>query len=133
MNAEDFKIWQALTRRVAELADQLARLAHFGPDTSGELLADIAAVQMEVAAITTLVQDRAARAWRLDHPPSQPAPRRLHAPRRLYGLPLSTEIEHGVQVQRTNLTGRPVNEKPQTPAISGRWAANRRPKETLKP
>ena len=115
MNADDLEIWRRMTLRAGGVVEQLKNLANGGPDASGEVLAVLDQLETDVAALTHLVQDRVARAWRPDHRPRQPAPRHLHGPQ-------SSELAHGVPVERFGLTGRRANEVPSRPETTGKWA-----------
>jgi hypothetical protein len=113
MHRQDFETLRLLTGRARLAVGQLQRLAAFGQGESGALLSDLDELVIAIGQLTQQVQDRAARAWRPDHPPRHPAPQHLH--------PLSTEVDHGVHVARYDMEGRPSCEVATAPALSGQW------------
>jgi hypothetical protein len=123
MNAEDLAMLTALTVRTGELLARLYIVASLAgnSDAAAELRADLEQANEAVGHLVWRVQDREARSWgRLDHRPRNPAPPRLTA-----RVPLSTEIDHGVHVQRITMQGTPAAEVTARPTTSGVWKQGR--------
>ncbi len=137
MNADDLSQLRALITRSRDLVDRLRQLAIFAWTTEDPTPIEHELAQLEVATgtLARAIQDREERSWRADHPPRHAAPPRL----RRRGLPLSTDVDHGVPVQRIAVTGEPAAEIRQRPTPTGRWqqgrlGLHRRPKpEDLTP
>ncbi len=137
MNAEDLAQLRELITRSRDLIAALQQLAIFAWATEDPTPIEGELAQLEVATgtLARAVQDREARSWRADHPPRHAAPPRL----RRRGLPLSTDIDHGIPVQRIAVTGEPAAEIRQRSTPTGRWqqgrlGLHRRPKrEDLTP
>jgi hypothetical protein len=121
MNAVDLAILSALTARARDVVQQIQWLIEWTTDDATDCALALSILETDLAAIIERVQDRESRSWsRSGHRARHSAPRRIRAS----GLPLSTDVDHGVHVQRVNVQGRPSGENASLP-ISGRWQHGR--------
>lgn len=121
MNAEDLIVLTALTIRTRELVSRLFAVASLAGDSAAatQLRADLEEAGEAAGTLAWRVQDREARSWgRSDHPQRHAARPRL----RTQPIPLSTEVEHGIHVQRITMAGASTSEvTDRRPTTSGVW------------
>lgn len=118
MNAEDLAVLGTLTRRTAGVLDHVRRLARLVPAEMDPTaaIAEIKALETDIEAFVDALAAREAASWgRHDHEPRIPPPRRLATP----ALPLSTEVEPHMKVERLGIDGRPKGHA--APQPSGHW------------
>lgn len=119
MNAEDLRLLRALATRTQTVAAHLQLLLEW--QGTVDVTADVqelTELQAAVGEIITRVQQRETVSWGSRHRTRarHPEPRRFTS-----SLPLSTDVDHGVHVQRYGMDARPIAESRMPPPISGRW------------
>ena len=114
MNSADLVVLQELLNRTRTLVGRLGTVCRFEqPDP--QLLKDVEAILNIVGELANQVQYHELVSWRNNaHPPRHPAPRHIHQ-----DPPLSTEIDHGVHVERFGIGGDRLTSS--RPRLSGAW------------